>query len=153
MIRVAAGILRRGGRILICRRPPGGAFAGKWEFPGGKLKEGETFEAALVRELAEELDIAVQLEDLRLLETVSHSYPEGPSVELRFFEVLAFLHEPCNRSFARIDWVDARQAPGFDFLEADRTLVNRLARDAELEVARASCNPVPEDRRDAREEP
>jgi hypothetical protein len=74
-------------------------------------------------------------------------------VELRFFEVLAFLREPRNRSFTRIDWVDARQAPGFDFLEADRTLVDRLARDAELEVSRASCNPLPEDRRDAREEP
>ena len=105
-----------------------------------------------MRELAEELDIDVKVEDLRRLETVSHRYPEGLCVELSFCEVLAFEREPRNRSFARIDWVDARQAPRFDFLEADRTLVARLAREAELELSRASCNPVAQRPHDATEE-
>lgn len=142
MIRVSAGILRREGRILICRRPAGAAFAGKWEFPGGKLKEGESPEGALVRELAEELDIDVQPESLRWLETVRHSYPGGPCVELHFFRVLDFRKEPSNRSFERIAWVSPREASGFDFLEADRDLVASLAAGFELELPRASCNPV-----------
>jgi len=44
MIRVSAGILSRGEQVLICQRPQAGAFAGKWEFPGGKLQEGESAE-------------------------------------------------------------------------------------------------------------
>jgi 8-oxo-dGTP diphosphatase len=127
MIRVAAGILRRGEQVLICQRSQAGSFAGKWEFPGGKLQEGESAEAALIRELAEELDIAVRREDLRHVETLCHRYPEGPEVELHFFQVLSFRREPSNRSFQQITWVPAAQAESFDFLEADKGLVARLA--------------------------
>ena len=127
MIRVAAGILSRGEQVLICQRSQTGSFAGKWEFPGGKLHEGESAEAALVRELAEELDIAVRREDLLHLETLRHHYPEGPEVELHFFQVVSFRREPRNRSFQQIAWVPAAQAEGFDFLEADKGLVARLA--------------------------
>jgi 8-oxo-dGTP diphosphatase len=127
MIRVSAGILSRAEQVLICQRPEAGAFAGKWEFPGGKLQEGESAEAALVRELAEELDIAVRQEDLRHLETLRHQYPEGPEVELHFFQVLSFRREPKNRSFQQIAWVPATRAASFDFLEADKGLLARLA--------------------------
>ena len=127
MIRVSAGILSRGEQVLICQRPQAGAFAGKWEFPGGKLQEGESAEQALVRELAEELDIAVRQEDLRHLETLRHRYPDGPEVELHFFQVVSYEREPRNRSFEQIAWVPASQAQGFDFLEADRGLLARLA--------------------------
>ena len=58
---VAAGaLIDRDGRILVAKRPPGKAMAGQWEFPGGKLEENETPEAALVRELGEELAINVE---------------------------------------------------------------------------------------------
>jgi len=127
MIRVSAGILSRAEQVLICQRRESGAFAGKWEFPGGKLQEGESAEAALVRELAEELDIAVRQEDLRHLETLRHHYPGGPEVELHFFQVLSFRREPKNRSFQQIAWVPAARAASFDFLEADRGLLARLA--------------------------
>jgi 8-oxo-dGTP diphosphatase len=127
LIRVSAGILSRGAEILICQRCEGGAFPGKWEFPGGKLQQGESAEEALVRELVEELDIAVRREDLRHLETFCHRYPGGPEVELHFFQVMVFQREPRNRSFRKIAWVPAPQVETFDFLEADKGLLARLA--------------------------
>jgi 8-oxo-dGTP diphosphatase len=59
MIVVAAALVEPGGRILLQQRAPGRAMAGLWEFPGGKVEEGETPEAALARELEEELGIIV----------------------------------------------------------------------------------------------
>jgi len=126
MIRVSAGILWRGDRILICQRDSG-ALAGKWEFPGGKLAPGESAEEALVRELFEELGIEVRAEDCRLMEVLRHDYPGGPQVELHFFQVRRFAGEPRNLGFRGMEWVAPEQAPSFDFLEADRPLLARLA--------------------------
>ena len=64
------------GRVLLAKRPPGKPLAGFWEFPGGKIEPGETPEAALVRELKEELDIDVPPKCLAPLSFTSHSYPE-----------------------------------------------------------------------------
>lgn len=61
MIAVVAGVLFREGRLMLCRRPEGKELAGKWEFPGGKLEEGESPEQALERELREELAIDVRV--------------------------------------------------------------------------------------------
>ena len=127
MIRVAAGILHREGRVLICQRRSGGPHALKWEFPGGKLKEGESAESALCRELREELSVAVLPARLRNLDTIRHRYPEGPEVEIRFFQVADFSGEPVNLSFERIAWVASGDLSGYDFLDADRPLVARVA--------------------------
>jgi 8-oxo-dGTP diphosphatase len=127
VIRVAAGILFRGGRVLICQRREDGAFPLKWEFPGGKLKEGESDEAALCRELSEELDVTVHPGDVRRVETIRHRYPGGPEVDLHFFAVDAFSGEPVNRAFQTLAWVPAKDLDRYDFLEADRPLVARLA--------------------------
>jgi 8-oxo-dGTP diphosphatase len=72
---VAAALFDADGRILLAQRPAGKALAGLWEFPGGKLEPGETPEAALVRELAEELSITVKQDDLEPLTFASFSYP------------------------------------------------------------------------------
>ncbi len=61
MIVVTAGILRKDGRILICRRPAGKRLAGVWEFPGGKMEPGETPEECLKRELREELGFEARI--------------------------------------------------------------------------------------------
>jgi 8-oxo-dGTP diphosphatase len=64
------------GRILIAKRPQGRSLAGLWEFPGGKVEQGESPEAALIRELAEELGIGIAPPDLTPLTFVSHAYPD-----------------------------------------------------------------------------
>lgn len=127
MIRVAAGILVRERHVLICRRRKGDPFPLKWEFPGGKLREGESPSEALARELEEELGIRVAPGNLRSLETIRHLYPSGPEVELHFFRVRAFEGEPANLTFGEIAWVPERDLGHYDFLEADRPLVARIA--------------------------
>ena len=77
LLLVAACVLLDGeGRILIAKRPPGRSLAGLWEFPGGKVKQGESPEHALIRELAEELAIVIAPADLSPLTFASHSYPD-----------------------------------------------------------------------------
>ena len=73
-IEVVAAVIERGGRILIARRHVGSHLGGLWEFPGGKRQAGETAEAALVREIREELDAAVSVGEL--LDDVEWRYPE-----------------------------------------------------------------------------
>ncbi len=76
LIVVAAALIDQQGRILIQQRPEGRALAGLWEFPGGKIDEGEVPEAALVRELKEELNIDVQINCLAPLTFASHAYED-----------------------------------------------------------------------------
>jgi 8-oxo-dGTP diphosphatase len=73
---VAAALIDPRGHVLVAQRPEGKSLAGLWEFPGGKIEPGETPEAALVRELAEELDIAVAADALLPLTFVSHGYAD-----------------------------------------------------------------------------
>ncbi|MBI4715432.1 MAG: NUDIX domain-containing protein, partial [Nitrospirae bacterium] len=69
---VAVGVIWKNGKILITRRPEKGLLGGLWEFPGGKQKEGETPEEAVVREIREELNLSVSVEDL--IRVVRHAY-------------------------------------------------------------------------------
>lgn len=128
-LRVVAGILSRGGRVLACQRRGDGAFPYKWEFPGGKIEAGEGAAAALGREFREELDLAV--ESAREVFRHVHGYADGTRVELAFFEVRA-RGEPRNRVFRRIAWVPAHELDGLDFLEGDLPLIHEL-RDGGLE--------------------
>ena len=73
---VAAALVDADGRVLVSQRPEGRSMAGLWEFPGGKLESGERPEQALVRELAEELGLAVGEACLTPLTFASHAYPE-----------------------------------------------------------------------------
>ena len=72
----AVALVDPDGRVLLAQRPAGKPMAGLWEFPGGKVKAGETPEAALVRELAEELGIEVEPACLAPFTFASHAYPE-----------------------------------------------------------------------------
>jgi 8-oxo-dGTP diphosphatase len=126
MTLVTAGILTDGDRVLVCQRRAGSRFALKWEFPGGKVEAGETPEACLRRELREELGIRVEVgpEVFR----TEHSYPNGFAVRLLFFRILQYTGTPVNWDFERIEWARVSDLPGYDFLEADRELVDRMAR-------------------------
>jgi 8-oxo-dGTP diphosphatase len=97
----------------------------KWEFPGGKIEDGEQPRDAMRRELEEELGIVAEVgtEVARIV----HEYPRGGSVELRFFEVQSYQGEIENRIFREIRWVTRRELLGLDFLEADLGLVKELA--------------------------
>jgi 8-oxo-dGTP diphosphatase len=125
MKRVVAALIWRDGKILVCQRTRHHPMPLKWEFPGGKIEEGEQPRDALRRELDEELGIAAVIGDevLRL----QHQYPGGGSVELRFFDVREYSGELENKIFREIVWADPKELPGYDFLEADLTLVKDLA--------------------------
>ena len=125
MKRVGAGLIWRDGKILACQRTRHQPMPLKWEFPGGKIEEGEQPRDALRRELEEELGIIAMIgnEVVR----IQHRYPGGNMVELRFFDVREYSGELENRIFREIVWVDPSTLPTYDFLEADLTLIQDLA--------------------------
>jgi 8-oxo-dGTP diphosphatase len=125
MKRVAAALILKGDLILACQRTRHQVMPLKWEFPGGKIEEGEQPRDAMRRELEEELGIVAEVgaEVARIV----HEYPGGGSVELRFFEIHKYQGEIENRIFREIRWVTRKQLLGLDFLEADLGLVNDLA--------------------------
>lgn len=124
-LEVAAGILRREGRILACQRRAGDRFGLKWELPGGKLRPGEGAAEALVRELREELGIDSR--PGRQVGRIEHRYEGGTNVRLFFFEIERFEGEPANLAFEEIRWTDPAELPDLDWLDADRPVVQRLA--------------------------
>lgn len=123
---VVAALLLQKNNLLICQRKATGDFPGKWEFPGGKLEIGETPQAALRRELEEELGIAAEIG--REVFRVEHQYPGHAPILLLFFAVRRYQGAMENRVFERICWAPLEELPQFDFLEADRSLIERLAR-------------------------
>jgi mutator protein MutT len=122
-IEVAAGLVFRGGKLLITQRPPGSHLGGLWEFPGGKRQPGESFEQCLRRELAEELGIEVQVHELA--EDFTHHYPER-SVHLKFFRCRWLRHEPRAILCHDWAWVGPEQLPDYQFPAADARLLEKL---------------------------
>jgi len=125
MKRVVAALIMRDGKLLVCQRTRHQTMPLKWEFPGGKIEEGEQPRDALRRELDEELGIQATIGDE--LARIQHEYPNGGKVELRFLIVHDYNGELENRIFKDIQWAEPKDLPMFDFLEADLTLVKDLA--------------------------
>jgi len=125
MKRVVAALIVKDQRLLICQRTRHQTMPLKWEFPGGKIEDGEQPRDALRRELEEELGIDAQIGEE--VERIQHEYPNGGSVELRFFIVHDYSGQLQNRIFREIRWAERGELAGFDFLEADLTLVEKLA--------------------------
>lgn len=125
MKRVVAALIVQDGKLLVCQRTRHQTMPLKWEFPGGKIEEGEQPRDALRRELDEELGIQATIGDE--LARIQHEYPNGGMVELRFYVVHEYRGELENRIFKDIQWSEARDLLKFDFLEADLTLVKDLA--------------------------
>jgi len=125
MKRVVAALIVKDGKLLVCQRTRHQTMPLKWEFPGGKIEEGEQPRDALRRELDEELGIMATIGDE--LARIQHEYPNGGMVELRFFVVREYQGELENRIFKDIQWARPKELPKYDFLEADSTLVNDLA--------------------------
>jgi mutator protein MutT len=133
-IQVAAAVVRRDGRVLLTRRPPGGPFGLKWEFPGGKFESGETAEQALVRELREELGVGSVPQGTLLVETFQ--YAHGLSVELHFvrceLDSLDFTPSP---EVHEVRWNRPSEVDPAEVLEADRGFLAALVK-AEREDTR-----------------
>ena len=125
MKRVVAGIIVKEGKVLVCQRTKYQTMPLKWEFPGGKIEDGEQPRDALRRELEEELGIVATIGDE--VARIQHQYPNGGSVELRFFLVREYQREIENRIFKDVRWSVPTDLPSYDFLEADITLVNDLS--------------------------
>jgi mutator protein MutT len=125
MIVVAAAIIRKDQHILLTKRPPKVHLENLWEFPGGKVEPGESLEAALRRELREELDIEAEVLDEFF--TTTHHYPTK-SVELHFFNCTIASGELRAIEVAEFRWVKPSDLHAYEFPEADRELVDRLAR-------------------------
>jgi 8-oxo-dGTP diphosphatase len=125
MKRVVAALIFQDGKILVCQRTRHQTMPLKWEFPGGKIEPGEQPRDALRRELDEELGIDARIGDE--VSRIQHEYPNGSSVELRFFAVREYLGELENRIFREICWARPSELPSYDFLEADLELVRELA--------------------------
>jgi 8-oxo-dGTP diphosphatase len=117
MTRVVAGILEREGRILICRRRADQAHALKWEFPGGKIEGDETPQAALIRELREELGI--ESEPAEEITWYEFTYAGKKPIQLIFLRVPGWTGEMENRIFETMLWEPRERLPEYDFLEGD----------------------------------
>ncbi len=123
MTTVVAAVIERDGRILAGQRKAGGNHALKWEFPGGKVEADETPEAALRRELTEELGIRAHIDSE--ITRYEYQYPGRPRILLIFYRVVDFEDEPQNLDFEQLRWVLPEQLRDLDFLEGDVDFVRR----------------------------
>jgi 8-oxo-dGTP diphosphatase len=114
------------GRILVTDRPPGKDMAGLWEFPGGKVEPGESPEAALVRELAEELGIETRESCLAPCGFASHAYP-GVHLLLLAFAIRKWRGTPAPREGQRLKWVRLPDLFSLPMPPADRPLLGQVA--------------------------
>ncbi len=125
---VAAGALIRGdGRILLACRPKGRPMAGLWEFPGGKVRDSETPENALCRELEEELGIVVSRKDLNPIGFASHPYPKFHLL-MPLFLCRDWQGTPAPLEGQEIRWVRLRKLHTYAMPPADKPLVDELCK-------------------------
>jgi mutator protein MutT len=125
VIHVAAAIIEQHGRLLICQRRKTAVQALKWEFPGGKVRRSETPRAALVRELREELGATASVGGAFWHTRHRYSIFAQP-LHITFFRVGSLSAPPRNLAFERMAWVRPADLPRYDFLAADRAVVNEL---------------------------
>jgi len=123
-LHVVAGVLRDArGRVLLAQRPVGKHLAGTWEFPGGKVDEGEAAVDALARELREEIGIVV--ESARPLIGVPHAYP-GKRILLDAWQVTAWSGTPRAHEGQRLAWVEIDALERIEMPPADRPVATAL---------------------------
>jgi len=111
------------GRLLIGERPQGKAYAGQWEFPGGKVEPGEAVFEALVREFREELNL--QVEAAHALFSCVHAYPDR-EVELHFWQVTDYRGEARGVEGQNLRWVHSDDLASVNFLEGNRALLEKI---------------------------
>ncbi|MBR5026670.1 MAG: (deoxy)nucleoside triphosphate pyrophosphohydrolase, partial [Victivallales bacterium] len=129
-LEVCAAVAFRDGKLLLASRRPGGNLAGKWEFPGGKQRDGESLADCIRRELQEELGL--EITDALELFSLVHRYPEK-TVRLHF--MLCDVAEDCHpeaKEGQSFGWHDHRQLNDLDWAPADREACDMLIGDGQL---------------------
>ena len=147
-VRVGIGLVRRGDRFLVRRRPEGTIMAGRWEFPGGKCGPGERTASATARECLEELGFEVEVGALRRVTT--HRYPHG-LVELYYYDCVPCAADAEPNPTSGFTWVRASELCPLDFPEANGPILEALAR--EFARAEAEESPAPNASRTRRADP
>lgn len=123
MKQVTAALLLKEGKILIARRPGNDDLANYWEFPGGKIEEGETPEACLIREMKEELDIDVNIGSF-FMESI-FNYQQG-TIQLLSYWTTWQSGELKLMAHSEVAWLDRAELVNYEFAPADIPIVKRL---------------------------
>ena len=119
---VAVALIDRDGRVLLARRPPDKHMAGLWEFPGGKMRDGESPEAALVRELAEEVGLDTAESCLSPLTFASHRY-EDFHLLMPLYICRVWKGTPRAREGQVLKWVSPARLRNYPMPPADAPLI------------------------------
>jgi 8-oxo-dGTP diphosphatase len=119
---VVAAVIEKAGRFLVTRRQPGIHLEGMWEFPGGKIEPGETQEAALRRELVEELEVEADVGEC--VHRTKHTYPDR-TIELHFYRC-SLLGAPRPALGQGMRWVPRNELRSLGFPPADTELIDLL---------------------------
>jgi 8-oxo-dGTP diphosphatase len=125
MIKVAVGLIFRnqGKEVLLCQRKPESPYPLKWEFPGGKVKDGEDIEECLKRELLEELNINVL--HCRLYDRNSFKYTSG-TFDVFYLTVRRYEGIPSNSLFSDMRWVPITELNNYDHLAGNIPTLRKL---------------------------
>jgi len=122
---VSAAVIRRDGRVLLTRRQPGSHLAGTWEFPGGKVEDGEDPESALVRECREECGIGIEVIDI--VDVTFHRYPHK-DVLLLFYDCRLLHGDVQHLGVAEHVWCLPSELGSYALPPPDAKVVGKLAR-------------------------
>jgi 8-oxo-dGTP diphosphatase len=118
----AVALIDADGRVLLAQRPEGKPMAGLWEFPGGKVEPGETPEAALIRELDEELGISTHASCLAPLTFASHAYPDFHLL-MPLFACRRWQGAPASREGQALKWARVQDLRDYPMPPADVPLI------------------------------
>lgn len=123
-VQIVVGLVVRGERVLVCRRPSGSHLEGTWEFPGGKVGPEESLEDALDREMQEE--VSLECSNPVLFHRQEYSYPER-TVLISYFFCREARGEPVPREGQEMRWVDGRELRQLETPKANREVIALLA--------------------------